>query len=225
MVDWVNFAIFVNAWNSRSEFSILPNVEGCNPSSWHIVDSLVKTCVSEQLMHAQPLLTSPGSNLPVLVQLVTESFSWHILVIQSCVRSLLPQGKKKKKSSAMDQSNLPQVQAIHASIQCLSNAIQEVCRWLKDQVDKSEDQNLDILLAHVQKREHEIGPGRVQQILENNAAVDNSELGERISGALQSWSAASVVRKVVRAQSSLLSKFHLICNSKLKLLETLKQSI
>jgi len=190
-----------------------------------MVDSLVKTCITEQLMCAQPVLTSPGSNLPVLVQLVTESLSWHILVIQSCVRSMLPQGKKKKKSNAMDQSNLPQVQAIRASVECLISAIQEVCRWLEGQINRPEDQNLDALLSHVQKSKHEEGPGRVLQILEDNISASNSELGERISGAMQSWSSAGVLRKVVRAQSSLLSKFHRTCESKLKLLETLKQSI
>ena len=190
-----------------------------------MVDSLVKTCITEQLMRAQPVLTSPGSNLPVLVQLVTESLSWHILVIQSCVRSMLPQGKRKKKGNAMYQSKLPQVQAICTSVECLISAIQEVCRWLEGQVNRPEDQNLDALLSHVQKSEHEEGPGHVIHILEGNASASNSELGERISGALQSWSSAGVLRNVVRAQSSLLYEFHRTCESKLRLLETLKQSI
>ncbi|ONK62700.1 uncharacterized protein A4U43_C07F7050 [Asparagus officinalis] len=225
IIDWVNFAIFVNAWNTHSHCSDLLYGKKCNPSSWQIVDSIIKTCVAEQLMCAQPVLTSPGSNFPVLAQLVTESFSWHILVIQSCVRSIIPQGKKKKKGIYTDHSNLPQVQALRTSIDCLTNAIQEICRWLKDQINLSEDQNLDALLSHVQKRDHEEGPGRVLQILENNASANNCELGERISRVLQSWSSANVIRKLVGAQSSLLSKFELICRSKLKLLESLKHSI
>lgn len=175
-------------------------------------------------MPAQPMLTSPGSILPVLVQLVTESFAWHIIIIQSCIKATLPSGKKKKKGGAVDQMNLLHLQAICDSIQCLSDAIQEIQKWVDDQINKPEDQNLDILWSHVQLRDCEEGPGFVLQILEESASADNSELGDRISRALQSWDYANAVRKIVMAQNKLLSQFHCICGSKLKLLESLNQS-
>lgn len=224
VVDCINFAIFLNAWNSCSHHWKLPNGDGCSLSSWHIVDSLVRACITEQLMCSLPILTSPGSNLPVLVQLVTESFSWHILVIQSCLRSMIPQGKKKKRS-AMDQSNLPQVKAIRASIECLISAVQGVRKWLADQIVGQEDEKLDVLLSHVKGRELQDGPGRVFKALEDYGAANHSELGERISGSLQSWSSADVLRKFAGAQKSLLSRFHGICDAKLKVLESLKQSV
>ncbi|XP_072997534.1 N-terminal acetyltransferase B complex auxiliary subunit NAA25 isoform X1 [Typha latifolia] len=224
VISCINFAVFFNSWNLSSKHPIIPSKDNCSPSSWHIVDSLIKTSIMEQLTHAEAILTSPGSCLPVLVQLVTESFSWHILVVQCCMRSMLPHGKKKKRSSSADQVNLPQLQAIRDSVQCLSNTIQEIQKWLEDQMSMSEENAMDTLLSYVHRRGIEEEPGRVLQILEENAAANNSELGERIAGSLQSWSSASVVRKMVRAQHSSLSEFRQLCHLKLKLLDSLKQS-
>lgn len=176
-------------------------------------------------MQAQPILTSPESSLPVLVQLVTESFSWHVLVIQSCIKSImLPLGKKKKKGGSVDQMNSPHMQAIHDSIQCLSDAIRGIQKCVGDQINKPEDQNLDTLFSHVQREDCDEEPGYVHQTLKESASANSSELGDRISGALQSWNSVNVLRKIIAAQNKLLSHFHRICGSKLKLLESLKRS-
>ncbi|KAG1339015.1 Laccase [Cocos nucifera] len=193
IVSWINFTIFVNAWNLCSHHPGLVNEDGCSLGSWYVIKILVKSCISELLMQAQPMLTSPGSILPVLVQLVTESFAWHILIIQSCIKATVPPGKKKKKGGAVDQMNSPHLQAICDSIQCLSDAIQGIQKWVDDQIDKPEDQNLDILLSHVQLRDCEEGPGFVLQILEESASAENSELGDRISRAIQSWNSADAL--------------------------------
>nr|XP_029123962.1 N-terminal acetyltransferase B complex auxiliary subunit NAA25 isoform X2 [Elaeis guineensis] len=224
IISWINFAIFVNAWNLCSHHPGLVSEDGCGLTSWHVVNFLVKTCTAEVLMQAQPILTNPGGSLPVLVQLVTESFSWHVLVIQSCLKSMLPSGKKKKKGGAVDQMNSPHLQAIHDSIQCLSNAIRGIQKCVGDQINKPEDQNLDILLSLVQMEDCDEGPGYVHQALAESASANSSELGDRISGALQSWNSASGLRKIIAAQNKLLSHFHRICGSKLKLLESLKRS-
>ncbi|EPS74417.1 hypothetical protein M569_00338, partial [Genlisea aurea] len=90
-IDWINFAVFLNAWNLNSH-------EINDGRTWKLVSSLFRNLVSEKLKNAGPMLSSPGNDLPFLVQLVTESLSWHSLIIQSCVRSLQPSsaGKKKK---------------------------------------------------------------------------------------------------------------------------------
>ncbi|XP_039128468.1 LOW QUALITY PROTEIN: N-terminal acetyltransferase B complex auxiliary subunit NAA25 [Dioscorea cayenensis subsp. rotundata] len=223
MVHLINFAVFVNAFNLCTHH-LEPGV-GHQQSSWHIVNSLVEKCISEELMHAQPIFTSPGNNLPILVDLVTESISWHILVIQSCLRSMIPSGKKKKKPSATDQLNLPQLQPVHASIQCLTNSIQDVQTWLEGQVNKPEDESLDTLLSHLQSGDTEQGPYQICRILEETATESNPELGERISGALQCWNSANVIRKLVAAQHRSVTEFHCMCASKLRLLESFKQLI
>ncbi|KAM0953791.1 putative tetratricopeptide-like helical domain superfamily [Dioscorea sansibarensis] len=225
MVHLINFAVFVNAFNLCSHHLEPSAGVGHQQSSWHVVNSLVEKCISEELMHARPILTSPGSNLPVLVDLVTESISWHILVIQSCLRSVAPSGKKKKKTSTTDQSNLPQLQPVHASIQCFTNSIQGVQTWLEGQVNKPEDESLDTLLSPLRSSDTEQGPHQIFRVLEETATESNPELGERISGALQHWNSANVIRKFVSAQRMSVAEFHCICASKLKLLESFKQLI
>ncbi|XP_020102964.1 phagocyte signaling-impaired protein isoform X2 [Ananas comosus] len=225
-ISWMNFAVFVNALNLSSKKPLLPIEDKSNPTSWHIVDRLTKTCVMYHLSHSEPILTSPGNQLTVLVQLVTESFSWQILIIQSCMKSLLPIGKRKKKSGGgsglMDQPNLPKLQAVQSSIRSLMDTIKEIQTRVADQINGSEDNDLDTLLSYVQRDDN--GPGRIFRILEENVVANNPDLGERISDSLKSWSSGDVLRRVVRAQRKYLTEFNQICDSKVKLLGTLRQS-
>lgn len=224
LVDCMNFAVFVNAWNLCSNHPLLLHQDGVNLISWNVVENLVKTCIAEQLICARPVLDDPGSNLPILVQLITEPFTWHALVIQSCLRSIFPSGKKKKKSGPGDHLNSQHLPVVSNSIECLCNGIQEVHKWLEDQINRSEDSRLDILLSQVKDMHKDKGPGSILRILEECASSSHAELGERISGALQLWNSTDVLRKLVNSQASLLLKFQAICGAKLKMLELMKRS-
>ncbi|CAA6661843.1 unnamed protein product [Spirodela intermedia] len=104
--SWLTFAVFLNAQNlcrrSPQEEFIGGGV------TWTTVDNLIRKCVRESLAlasseEATSPLTCPAFDLPLLVQLITEACSWHGLIIQACLRSLLPSsGKKKKKTGAVD---------------------------------------------------------------------------------------------------------------------------
>ncbi|KAK9279563.1 hypothetical protein L1049_013242 [Liquidambar formosana] len=131
IVDWVTFAVFLNAWNLNSHELGLPYGDGCKPGTWHIVDSLLEKYIREKVRSMGPLICSPGSDLPVLVQLVTEPLAWHGLVIQSCIRSSVPTGKKKKKSGSADQSHSPLSHAIRDSIQSLCGTLEEVTEMVE----------------------------------------------------------------------------------------------
>lgn len=87
MVDWLSFAVVLNAWNLNSCEVEQPDVNGCGPLSWNIVNSLLKDCILEKGRSIESLIISPPGELPILVEMVTEPLSWHTLVIQSCVRS------------------------------------------------------------------------------------------------------------------------------------------
>ncbi|CAI9776493.1 unnamed protein product [Fraxinus pennsylvanica] len=90
VVDWMNFAVFFNAWNLNSceirlsEKTVLALVLG----SWHLVNSLTKKYLLEKIGSTGSLISSPGSDFPILVKLVTEPLAWHGLIIQSCVVDL-----------------------------------------------------------------------------------------------------------------------------------------
>ncbi|KAK1587124.1 hypothetical protein Q3G72_009766 [Acer saccharum] len=221
MIDWLDFAVFLNAWNLNSHEVLQPNVDGSGPCTWHIVNSLLKKCILERIGSMESHICSPQSDLPSLVQLVTEPLAWHNLVMQSCVRSSLPSGKKKKKSGCTDQS--PLSHTVRDSIQSICGLVEEVVKWLKHHINRSEDENLDIILSSVRRDE---GPGRIFQILEtSNASINETELGDRISQALKSWSPVGVARKIIRGQRTVLEKFLGICESKIKSLQALQHQM
>ncbi|KAI9196072.1 hypothetical protein LWI28_020834 [Acer negundo] len=221
MIGWLDFAVFLNAWNLNSHEVLQPNVDGSGPCTWHIVNSLLKKCILERIGSMEPHICSPQSDLPSLVQLVTEPLAWHNLVMQSCVRSSLPSGKKKKKSGCTDQS--PLSHTVRDSIQSICGLVEEVAKWLKHHINRSEDENLDIILSSVRRDE---GPGRIFQILEtSNASINETELGDRISQALKSWSPVGVARKIITGQRTVLEKFLGICVSKIKSLQALQHQM
>ncbi|KAG9455227.1 hypothetical protein H6P81_008131 [Aristolochia fimbriata] len=225
-IDWIQFVVFVNAWSLSVHD--LGSVAGgvCGLNSWSLVDQLMEKFVAEELGSAQSLSTGAGGTVSALTQIVSEPLSWHVLVIQSCIRSLKPTGKKKKKNVPVDQSQAPVSQAIRYSVETLTSVLEKVQQWLREQMDSAEDGKMDIFLLPLQKRDSEGGPGCILQVLEAaSASTTNSEVGEWIYESLQSWSAVNVAKKIINGQGTTLSELHNICVSKLKLLGTLKQLI
>ncbi|KAA8549465.1 hypothetical protein F0562_001149 [Nyssa sinensis] len=223
LVDWMNFAVFLNAWNLTSHKPGLPDSDICRPGTWHIVNSLLGKYILEVVRSTGPLVSSPGCDLHVLVQLVTEPLAWHGLIIQSCVRSSLPSGKKKKKGGPAEQSNSQLTHEIRDSIQSLCGVLEDVTKWLREQINGQVDDKLEATLSILRRNEPIEGPGKVFQILETLiSSINDIELGERISQALKSWSPVDVVRKIVTGQRTLLCEFLRICELKVKALQSLK---
>lgn len=225
MIDWLNFAVFFNAWNLNSHEFGLHEGE-CIPDSWSLVNSLLENYILGKVRSMEPLIHYPQVDLRILVQLVTEPLAWHGLIIQSCVRSCVPSGKKKKKSGSIDQSISVFSHAIWDAIQSLCGMLEEVAKWSQDQINSPEDNKIDILMSSLQRNGQDEGPGQVFHILETLVSSPNeTEVGNRISQALRSWSPADVARKVVTGQCRVLSAFSHTCESKIKSLQTLKQQV
>ncbi|CAH1446994.1 unnamed protein product [Lactuca virosa] len=222
LIGWMNFAVCLNAWNLNSNGITIP-------MNWELLCSLLQQSVSSKIKTAKPLLSFPGTDLSILVQLVTEPLTWHGLIIQSCVRSTLPSGKKKKKGGGggtSDQSNTQLSSSIKNSIISLNNTIDQVSKWLKEQINKSVDGDIDILLSSINCDDGGPGPGKVVKILEKLvSSVDDLEVGERICHAVKPWKAADVARKMVTAQGTALTDFLNVCDSKIKVLQGLKLQI
>ncbi|CAL5094318.1 unnamed protein product [Urochloa decumbens] len=223
IVSWMSFAAFINAWNLCSNEPVIPGTDRNGPNSWQIVDNLFRTCIEEQLTDARQMLTSPGNNIPLLARMVTEPISWHLLVIQSCMRAMTPQGKKKKKGSPLERPDTPRLQAIQSSVNCMADTLQRVQTWLSDQV-KPEEQALDTLLSHLQGTSAD-GPGQISRTLDESAAAANSEVGGRIAQSLEPWSSASALRKIVGAGDETIAELKKICAQKLKLLASASTSL
>lgn len=222
VIDWLNFAVFFNAWSLNSHDSGQQGGE-CTPGSWHVVNSLLENYILGKLRSMGPLIQSPQGDLPILVKLVTEPLAWHGLVIQACVRTCLPSGKKKKKSGSTDQSISLLSNAVRDSIQSLCSVLEEVAKWSQDQIKSPEDNKTDLLVSSLTRNG---GAGKVFNILETLASSPNkTEFGDRISQALRTWSPVEVGRKIVTGQCRVLSEFWRICESKIKSLKTLKQQV
>lgn len=223
IIDWMNFAIFLNAWNLSSHEIGFPDRGDSGCSTWNLVNTLLRKYVVETIKSAGPVVSSPGSDLPFLVQLVTEPLAWHALIIQSCVRSLLPSGKKKKKGGSVEQSNSQLSGEILTSIESLCDTIEVVTKWLKEQLQKSHDGKFDAMFSSVQRNDGSSGPGKVYKILESSFSVmKDAEVGDRVLEALHSWNAADVVRKIISGQDGLLASFLNICESRIKSLQALR---
>ncbi|KAL5580626.1 hypothetical protein UlMin_013068 [Ulmus minor] len=227
-IDWLNFAVFLNSWNLSSHEVAQGDGDGdgdgdgCQAQSWHIIDSLLEKSIAEKMSSTELSICSPWVDLPVLVQLITEPLAWHILVIQSFVRSSIPSGKKKKKTGPSDPSALSRTRN---SILCLYGILEKLRKWLRDQIEKPEEEKLESLVSSVQKKGQD-GPGQIFQILQTLASsIDEVELGNRISQALKSWSPVDVSRKIATGKCKVLAELLQICESKFKLMQSLKQQI
>ncbi|KAG2619988.1 hypothetical protein PVAP13_3NG154600 [Panicum virgatum] len=223
IVSWMSFAAFINAWNLCSTEPAIPGTDRSSPNSWKIVDNLFKTCIEEQLTDASQMLTSLGNNISLLVRMVTEPISWHLLVIQSCMRAMTPQGKKKKKGGPLERPNTPHLQAIQISVNYMANTLQSVQTWLSDQM-RPEEQALDALLSYLQGTNAD-GPGKISCTLDESAAAASSEIGGRIAQSLEPWSSAGVVRRIVGAGDETIAELKKTCAQKLKLLKSASASL
>lgn len=225
-MDWMNFAVFLNAWNMNCREVALLEGHECKPGTLHIVDSLLKNYIRQKVSSMGSLICSPLCDFPTLVQLITESLAWHCLVVQSYVRSSLPSGKKKKKSGHVDQSSAPLSHAIRNSIESLCGILEEAINLFREQINRPEHENVEFILSSVQRKEKTQGPGQVFQVLQHFISSKNdTELGDRISEALKSWSPVDVARKLVSGQGTVMSEFLRICESKFKLLQAMNQQM
>ncbi|CAH2069530.1 unnamed protein product [Thlaspi arvense] len=216
LVDWLNFAVFWNAWSLSSH------------EHWRVLNSLFERLILDRIRSmGSSDMSSCYSDVQVLVQIITEPLAWHSLIIQACTRSSLPSGKKKKKTQHSDQlPSSPMSQAIKDSIQSLCSTVQEVSNWLLSQMNNPEDDQVEKFMSTLKRNEDAGGPGQVLGVLESLiASSEESVVGNRIFEALKSWSTADTARKTFMAQQSLLHEFLQICESKRKLMETLKQQM
>lgn len=226
LIDWLNFTVFLNAWNLSSHELVQPDRNERKPIIWNILDSMLEKYIFEKVRSMEPQLCSPWSDIQLLMQLVTEPLAWHGLVIQSCLRSCLPSSKKKKRSGPAYQSSSNLAHAITDSVQQLSLVLEDVMKWLNEWNKRPEDENSEDILSLLRKDGHNDGPGRVFHILETFiSTMSNEEVGDRIYHSLKSWSPADVARKMMTGKLKVLMEFSAICESKLKLLQSLKQQI
>ncbi|KAL3849684.1 hypothetical protein ACJIZ3_011566 [Penstemon smallii] len=227
IIDWMNFAVFLNAWNLNSHEINLSNMDNSGLGTWNFVNLLLKKYVMVTIESAGPILSSPGNNLSILVQMVTEALAWHGLIIQSCVRSVLPSGMKKKKKNknggSSEQSKCWFSSEIQNSIQSLCDTIELVAKWLREQIDKPEDEKFDAIYSSVKiEGRNNNGPGKVWKSIESSiSTMKNAELGGRI----KAWRSVDVAHKIIKGQSNLLSQFLMICESKKKSLQALKERL
>nr|XP_016440446.1 PREDICTED: uncharacterized protein LOC107766210 [Nicotiana tabacum] len=219
LIDWMNFLVFLNAWNLYSH-----EVDGDSNrhGTWLIVNSILKKYILDKVGSMGPLESSPGCDLPNLVLLVTEPIAWHILVIQSCARSLVPSGKRKKKGGPAENFNVQLSQELQESILSVCETIELVRQWLNQQIIKSDDYKSESILSSLLEDKEE-GPGKVYRVLESlTSSTSDVDFGDRITRALQSWSATVISRKIICSQRTALSNFLKICDSKIKSLQALK---
>ncbi|KHN02114.1 Phagocyte signaling-impaired protein [Glycine soja] len=226
LIDWLNFTVFLNAWSLSSHELVQPDGNGCRPRIWNILDSMLEKYILEKVRFQEPQLCSPWSGMELLMQLVTEPLAWHGLVIQSCLRSCFPSGKKKKKSGLAYQSSMNLTKAITDSVVHLSHVLEDVLTWITEWNKRPEDEHLENILLLLRKDGHNDGPGEVFHILETFiSSMNDAELGDRISQSLKSWSPADVFRKMMTGKLKVLTEFSAICESKLKLFNSMKQQI
>ncbi|KAH1196959.1 N-terminal acetyltransferase B complex auxiliary subunit NAA25 [Glycine max] len=223
LIDWLNFTVFLNAWSLSSHELVQPDGNGCRPRIWNILDSMLEKYILEKVRFQEPQLCSPWSGMELLMQLVTEPLAWHGLVIQSCLRSCFPSGKKKKKSGLAYQSSMNLTKAITDSVVHLSHVLEDVLTWITEWNKRPEDEHLENILLLLRKDGHNDGPGEVFHILETFiSSMNDAELGDRISQSLKSWSPADVFRKMMTGKLKVLTEFSAICESKLN--STVKNS-
>lgn len=219
MVDWMNFVVFLNAWNLRSD-----ELEETKRSTWNLVNSLLNMYSQAKVRSMGPLISSPRNNLPELVQLVTEPFTWHRLIIQSCARASHPTGKHKKKGGAVAQNPFLRRQEIQDSVRSLYSAIDEVSQWLRQQSNESKTTRSEAMLSSLRKNEPQDSPhpgGVLSELEVFICSLKETDIGDRIFKSLQSWSAAGVAKKLVAGQDTVISDFLEKCQENTRLLQDL----
>lgn len=225
MVDWLNFAVFYNAWKLNSKECVLQSGEG-SESGGFLIDKLLQNCILKRIETLDSSIGFPGSDFPLLVQLITEPFAWHSVILQSCTRASVPSGKKKKKSGPTDTISSPLSGAYRDSIQLLIGTLEVVMKWLRGKINHLEEENMDELLSCLLNKGDDSGPGKIFHVLENTVSCASSEdLGDRIFEALKCWNSIDVVRKLVDGQRNVSSCLLSICENKHKALQIVKKQI
>lgn len=227
MIDWVNLAVFSSAWKLNSHEFDSQEREARKFGSWHDVDTLLKRCILERLKFLSNPISLHSTDFQMLVRLITEPLSWRVLLIQCCVRASVPSGKKKKKSGSADPSVLTLSSVVRDSIRSLCGTFEEAMGWLRNQNRMLEykEENLEGTFLSMRSEVQKGRPGRVLQVLESVCSSGSKELGDRISGALESWDPDNLVRKIVSGQRAVFSETLSICESKCRTLNALKQQI
>ncbi|KAG6570633.1 N-terminal acetyltransferase B complex auxiliary subunit NAA25, partial [Cucurbita argyrosperma subsp. sororia] len=216
LVEWFNFAVFLNAWNLSSG--------GCRSRTWHIVDSLLEKYILEGVASLESTIFTPYEKMRTLVQVISEPLAWHGLILQACVRSSLPSGKRKKKTGSAELSSSPLYLALRDSTQSLCSTLEALLKWLI--VNQSDDGKLEATLSSMQNDGNNDGPGQVFQILETStSSMDSTELGHWITGAFKCWNTVEVARKLVTGKHVVLNEFIKNCESKFKSVQKLKQQL
>lgn len=225
LVEWFNFAVFLYAWNLNSGELGEKKADGCQSCTWHIVDSLLEKYILEGIGSLESIIFTPYVDIQTLVEVVSEPLAWHGLVLQACVRSSLPSGKRKKKAGSAELSSSPLFVTLRDSTQSLCSILEVLLKWLSGLVNQSEEGKLEAILSSIRKSENN-EPGQVFQTLETlTSSMSSTELGHRITEALKSWNTVDVARKLVTGKHVVLNEFIKICESKFKSIQKLKQQI
>ncbi|CAM8952619.1 unnamed protein product [Rhodiola kirilowii] len=228
IVDWLNFAVFLNAWDLNCHEVRLFAGDGSVLCTLDVVNSLLTKYIHEKMKFMACSSSSRGDDVAYLVQLVTEPLAWHSLVIQSCVRSSLPSNKKKKKTGPTGQSNPQLIERLRKSIMVMSSMLDQVIRWLQEHINKPDDERVDVLHPAFPMTGHlHEGPGKIFNFLEafRCSSMNDPELGAKFTEVLQNWSSLDVLRKAVNGEKETMSKFLCICEAKSKSLQALYQQI
>ncbi|XP_026441543.1 N-terminal acetyltransferase B complex auxiliary subunit NAA25-like isoform X1 [Papaver somniferum] len=228
IMSLMTFGVFVASWRLSLN----------DAGALEMVDTLIEKYTQEKLSDMpQPLLSSPENCLSFLVQIVTEPIAWKSLVIQSCTRvgpkssgagASSSSGRRRNKRSEHPVVKLtPEMtQSISSSIQSSCGIVEGIIAVIKRELDISEDDKLEILLTPLQRKPEGVreGPGHFIQTLQD-IVPSSADLGSKISKSLESWNPTDVPRKIVNAQRKTLLESLNVCESKLRLLESLKQQL
>lgn len=226
LVEWFDFSVFLNAWNLSSGEVGERKADGCQSSTWHIVDSLLEKYILEGVGSLECIIFTPYVDIQTLVQVVSEPLAWHDLILQACVRSSLPSGKRKKKTGSAEPSSSSRFIALRDSTQSLCSILEVLRKWLSGLVNQSDEGKLETILSSIRNSGKDEGPGQVFKTLETlTSSMNSNELGPRISEALKSWNTVEVARKLVTGKHVVLNEFMKICESKFKSIQKLKQQI
>ncbi|XP_022149780.1 N-terminal acetyltransferase B complex auxiliary subunit NAA25-like isoform X2 [Momordica charantia] len=226
LVEWFNFAVFLNAWNLSSGELVEKNADGCQSRTWHIIDTLLEKYILEGVKSLETSIFTPYVDIWTLVQVVSEPLAWHGLVLQACVRSSLPSGKRKKKAGSVELSSSPLFLRVRDSTHSLCSILEVLLKWLSGLINQSEEGKLEAIISSIRRSENNDGPGQVFRTLETlTSSMNNTELGDRITEALKSWNTVDAARKIVTGKHVVLNEFTKFCEAKFKTFQKLKQQI
>lgn len=198
----------------------------------YVVDEVLK-CLQRELNDTEHGLKvlAPGTGLSVLVGLISESFTWLTLYLQSWSKQLQPSGGKKKKkgSGSSEQASAPIDSHLSASLESLRSAavshLERVQGVVIDTFLNRPDQiEVDGYMTLL-KSPFPGAPGDVIKVLESPQGLDiATKLAARTAQTEQPWQAAELIRKLVASQRDTLASVRDLCTSRLTILKSLSFS-